>query len=133
MSTVKHSVADVVVSGAEAHYFGRLADGFFEIPRCLDCDRHHFYPRVICPHCGSDRLQWASPAGTGTVYSTTVVRHKDGDYNVCLIELDEGPRMMSRVSGVDPAGVRIGMRVRAAIEQAERAPLVVFHALEPRQ
>ena len=60
------------------------------------------------------------PSGGGTVYSTTVVRRKSadgGDYNVCLVDLAEGPRMMSRVVNVPPAEVKIGMAVRARITE----------------
>ena len=65
-----------------------------------------------------DKLDWVKASGSGTVYSTTVVRRKPeagGDYNVALIDLAEGPRMMSRVVGVEPTAVKIGMKVRARI------------------
>jgi uncharacterized OB-fold protein len=55
-------------------------------------------------------------AGRGAVYSTTVV-HRPGEepYNVCLVDLDEGVRVMGRVDGVAPADVTIGLRVQANI------------------
>src|SRR3546814_7529570 len=62
-----------------------------------------FYPRAICPHSGSTNLEWRDASGRGTVYSTTVVRRKPdrgGNYNVALLDLEAGPRMMSRVDGV---------------------------------
>ena len=79
-----------------------------------------FYPRVLCPFTGSDKLEWRVSKGLGTVYSTTVVRRKDadgGDYNVALVDLDEGPRMMSRVVTIAPAAVRIGMPVQARVTE----------------
>jgi uncharacterized OB-fold protein len=115
--------------GAEARYFSALNQGRFVIQRCAGCGNHVFYPRSICPHCSSDRLEWVEPKGTGTVYSATTVRRKPeagGDYNVSLIELAEGVRMMSRVDGVPPAEVRIGMPVRAKVIQHNGAGLVVF-------
>jgi len=104
--------------GPERLYRDKLAQGRFEIQRCAACGRHVFYPRVLCPHCGADRLDWVAPGGGGTVYSTTVVRRRPadgGDYNVALVDLDEGVRMMSRVAEVAPDKVRIGMRVRARV------------------
>jgi len=104
--------------GPEKIYQDKLAQGVFEIQRCTACNQHVFYPRVLCPHCGGDQLEWTAPSGRGAVYSTTVVRRKEadgGDYNVALIDLDEGPRMMSRVVGVQPSAVRIGMAVRARV------------------
>lgn len=106
------------MSGPEKIYRDKLAQGSFEIQRCSGCAKHVFYPRVLCPHCGSDRLEWATPSGRGTVYSTTVVRRKAadvGDYNVALVDLEEGPRMMSRVVTVVPDAVLIGMTVKARV------------------
>jgi uncharacterized OB-fold protein len=72
-----------------------------------------FYPRVICPFTGSDRLEWRVSAGLGTVYATTVTHPRDGaPYNVALIDCDEGFRLMSRVEDISPEAVRIGMRVK---------------------
>lgn len=104
--------------GPEKTYQDKLAQGSFEIQRCAGCGKHVFYPRVLCPHCGAERLDWIVPSGRGTVYSTTVVRRKPadgGDYNVALVDLDEGPRMMSRVVSIAPDAVRIGMAVKARI------------------
>jgi uncharacterized OB-fold protein len=113
-------------SAADRVYFSQLAEGRFLIPRCDDCAKHHFFPRIICPHCGSTSLQWSTPSGKGVVYSVTVVRRTDGDYNVCLIDLDEGPRMMSRVVDIPDSSVRIGMRVTAKIIQEPSGPMLVF-------
>ena len=120
---------DSVSQGVEAQYRQALDDGRFLIQRCAGCDRAVFYPRMICPHCGADKLAWATPDGRGTVYSTTVVRRKPeagGDYNVALIDLHEGVRLMSRVDGVAPDAVRIGMAVRAQVTQQNGHGLVVF-------
>jgi len=105
-------------SGPEKQYLDKLAAGRFEIQRCAGCSKHVFYPRVLCPHCGGERLDWVAPSGRGTVYSTTIVRRKPadgGDYNVCLVDLAEGPRMMSRVVTIPPEQVKIGMTVAARI------------------
>ncbi len=108
------------MSGPEKRYLDALAAGRFEIQKCGACARHVFYPRVVCPHCGAGDLAWVAPSGQGTVYSTTVVRRKPadgGDYNVCLVDLAEGVRMMSRVVSVPPESVQIGMRVKARIAE----------------
>ncbi|MCY1290379.1 hypothetical protein D9M69_339990 [compost metagenome] len=121
-----HQVAAPPDTSADAYYFRRLGEGVFEIPQCRDCGGHHFFPRVLCPHCGSAALQWAAPSGFGTVYSTTVVRKKEQDYNVCLVDLDEGPRLMSSVVATDPSAVRIGDRVRAEVRRTGEEALLVF-------
>jgi len=96
-------------------------------------NRAVFYPRVRCPYSGEDCLQWRVSAGLGSVYSTSVVYPRKGDpYNVALIDLDEGFRMMSRVQGCDPMAVFIGQRVRfqAAIDEGLDDPIAVFTPLE---
>lgn len=116
--------------GPDAVFAAFLADGRFMLQQCDDCKKHVFYPRVLCPHCGSPKLAWQPASGQGTVYSTTVVRRKPeqgGDYNVALVDLHEGPRMMSRVDGISPHEVAIGMAVRAKIiDEPKKGKLLVF-------
>lgn len=94
------------------------------LQRSRSTGEHVFYPRVAVPGTGEQDLEWVPASGGGTVYAITVNRARDGSYNVALIDLDEGPRMMSRVEGVET--VPIGSRVRAGIVQDGGAPLVVF-------
>jgi uncharacterized protein len=92
-----------------------------------------FYPRAVSPFGIADQLQWRLSAGLGTVYSSTFVGVKDGtDYNVSLIDCDEGFRLMSRVEGIAPNEVRIGMRValRVAVPvDADDDPYPVFEPM----
>jgi uncharacterized protein len=77
-----------------------------------------FYPRLICPFTGSERLEWRVSAGIGTVYATTVTHPRQGKpYNVALIDCDEGFRLMSRVEDIAPEDVRIGMRVKCRVHR----------------
>ena len=88
-----------------------------------------FYPRVICPITGSDKLEWRISQGMGTVHATTVVFPQKGDpYNVALIDMDEGFRLMSRVEDIAPNDVKIGMRVRFRVHRpgGEEPPCPVF-------
>jgi uncharacterized OB-fold protein len=85
-----------------------LARGELRYQWCPRCAAPVFYPRTLCPGCGDTALQWRTSRGTGTVYSTTTVARRDADgYNVALVDVDEGFRMMSTVLG-DPAQVGIG-------------------------
>jgi uncharacterized OB-fold protein len=120
--------------GIAARHQAALKEGRILIQRCGDCSRHVYYPRELCPHCGSGALDFVAPAGTGTVYSVTTVRRKPeagGDLNVSLVDLDEGVRLMGRVEGLAPDAVRIGQRVQARVLQREGADaLVVFDAVQ---
>ena len=116
-----------------SQYQAALDAGKFEIQRCKACQQAIFYPRELCPHCGSDQLAWEQPSGKGTVYSTTVIRRKadaGGDYNVSLIDLDEGVRLMSRVANRAPTEVRIGQRVQARVQVEQGRGLVLFDVVE---
>lgn len=119
--------------GPEQTYFAYLHEGEWRIQQCRPCGRAVFYPRLACPHCEAQDFDWISPAGRGTIYATTVMRRgvqAGGDLNLCLVDLDEGVRMMSRVEGVDPAAPRVGDRVRARLRRDEGASLVVFELME---
>lgn len=115
--------------GVQVQHQAALAEGRFLIQQCGDCGQHIYFPREICPHCGSDRLTLVPPSGLGTVYSVTTVRRKPdagGDYNVCLIDLDEGVRLMSRVD-MDPVdAVQVGQRVQARVVVDKGQGMVVF-------
>ena len=92
-----------------------------------------FYPRVMAPGSGSTDLEWKVSQGLGTVYATTTLYPRGGDpYDVSLIDLDEGYRMMSRVEGIDPETVQIGMRVKVRMIPGSdnEAPYPVFDPAE---
>lgn len=112
----------------EAEWTAHLAAGRFMIQRSRSTGRHIFYPRVAEPGTGAQDLEWVEASGVGTVHAVTVVRKKDpaDNYNVALVDLAEGPRMMSRVAGVPVDLVKIGMAVRASIITEGDAPLLVF-------
>ncbi len=115
-----------------AHYRDMLRQGRFMLQRCTETGRPVFYPRVLSPHSGRPTLEWVEACGRGSVYSATTVRRKPehgGDYNVALIDLEEGVRMMSRVVGLAPRDVTIGMAVRAEIVADGEDGMVVFRPL----
>ena len=94
-----------------------------------------FYPRAVAPLTGGD-LSWRLSKGVGTVYSTTVVYNRDeAPFNVALIDMDEGFRLMSRVEDIDPLQVKIGMRVkfRAHPGDQKQSPYPVFTPVEGAQ
>jgi uncharacterized protein len=98
-----------------------------------EANRAVFFPRVICPFTGSERLEWRVSAGLGTVYATTVTHPREGaPYNVALIDCDEGFRLMSRVEDLAPEAVTIGMRVKFRVHRpgGDEAAYPVFAPVE---
>lgn len=112
----------------ERDFHGFVADGRFMIQRSRSSGKHVFYPRLVEPGTGADDLEWVEASGKGTVYSATVVRPRPPamPYNVVLVDLAEGPRIMSRVDEVPVDDVKIGMAVTARIIQEDDKPLIVF-------
>ncbi len=95
---------------------------------CDECQGIVFYPRRHCNHCMSMKLSWKTSRGEGVVYTYTVIRQiglpafRDlAPYAVAWIDLDEGFRMISNITGVDDptSEVHIGQRVRVSWEDQE--------------
>jgi len=124
--------------GPSAKFWNFLREGKFMLQRSASTGKYVFFPRIRIPGSGETDLEWVEASGKGTVYATTVVPRKPergGDYSIVLVDLDEGVRMMSRVAGMDPWKVEIGMKVTAKIEvipedegKEDPQPLVVFYA-----
>lgn len=119
------------MTGSEAEFKTFLDEGKFMIQRSKSTGAYVFYPRPFIPTSGETDLEWVEASGEGTVYATTVNRRspeKGGTFNIALIDLAEGPRMLSRVVGIAPEDVRIGMKVRARIDELNGAPAVLWEA-----
>lgn len=113
--------------GPEAHWRAALREGRFLLQRCGG-GSYIFPPRTMAPGSGSDDLEWVVASGQGTVYSVTVISPKPPlePYNVVLVDLAEGPRVMSRIEGIAAAEVKIGMSVQARIAADNGAPILLF-------
>lgn len=114
-------------------FWDAAREGRLTIQRCNGCGSHIFYPRIVCPSCMSDDIAWVDATGRATVHSVTVVHRAPGPfrdeapYAIALVELEEGPRMMTRILTDDPAGVGIGDRVAVRFEpQGDGPPLPFF-------
>jgi uncharacterized OB-fold protein len=104
-----------------------LESGGLGFQRCAGCGAAIFYPRVLCPVCGESGLTWEISSGLGVVYATTAVYRREGDpYNVVLVDLEEGFRMMSRVEGVPAERVEVGARVTLRLDSECDDPAPVF-------
>lgn len=119
-------------------FWAAASEGCLELQRCRACSLVVSYPRVRCPRCHSDDLAWEAMAGSGTVYSCTVVHRApepalagEVPYVVALVDLDEGARLMSNIVGCAPDQVHIGMPVRVRFEPvADRIALPLFEPME---
>jgi len=113
--------------GAEAFWREALEEGRLLLQRGVESGRAFFPPRIAEPGTGKE-AEWFEASGGGTVTSLTWVGQKPPalPYNVVIVELDEGVRLMSRVEGVSAEELRIGMRVKARIGREEDAAILLF-------
>jgi uncharacterized OB-fold protein len=122
-----------------APWWDQVEHGVFAMPRCGECARWHFHPQPRCPHCRSAALTWQAASGRGQVHSFTVVHRApspafaaDVPYTIAIIETEEGPHLMTRLVGIEPDRVHVGLPVSARIGPLapEGMPLVLFEPLD---
>ena len=95
------------------------------IQRCIDCSALRHPPQPACPDCGSLEIDWQQASGRGVVYSFVIQREpthpffQNVPYNVILVELEEGTRLVSNLLDVEPDEIRIGMSVELFFEDVD--------------
>jgi uncharacterized OB-fold protein len=108
-----------VVDDLNRPFWEGVREGVLRLQRCGAC-RHLRYPiATVCPVCLSRDADWEQVSGRASVHSTVVFHQvynpafaEQGPYNVAIVELEEGPRLMSNVVGIPPSSVRVGDAVR---------------------
>jgi uncharacterized protein len=100
-------------------------EGRLVLQKCQRCSTFNFHPKPWCIECGSRDLRWTDAQPTGTVYATTISRSVAMNFPgwqaelpvlMCLVDLDDGPRLYAQVKQCRPEDLRIGMRVQAFFE-----------------
>lgn len=114
-------------------YWQRAREGELAVLRCEDCGRLVNYVKRQCPNCGSRRLSWSPTSGKGELYSYSVLHRaastlfKDKvPYVLAIVELDEGIKVMSHLTGCDPEQVRVGMGVEVVFENVDERRAVPY-------
>lgn len=103
-------------------YWDALGAGRLLIKRCADCGDAHFYPRPFCPHCWGEQVDWEEASGHATLYTWSVVHSNDlppfpgrVPYVAAIVDLAEGPRMMTNVEDCDVDQLEVGMQLRVQL------------------
>jgi uncharacterized OB-fold protein len=115
-------------------YWDAAREGKLLIKRCRACQRAHFYPRPFCPTCWSDDVDWEEASGRATLYTWSVVRQNDlppwptrVPYVAAVVDLEEGPRMMTNVEDCDIDALEVGMALEVAFrEETDEITVPVF-------
>lgn len=100
--------------------------------RCAPCDELYFPPRPQCPRCLSGQVSWEALSGCGTLH-TYLINHRaapgfEPPYAIAVVQLDEGPRMMSNIIGIDqtPDALVLDMPLEVTFEQRGDVMLPLF-------
>ena len=100
-------------------WWDAVAERRLLVARCSSCGRAHYYPRPFCPRCGADTVSWEEASGDATLYTWSVVHRNDlppfnerVPYVAAVVELAEGPRMMTNVVGCEFDDLRVGMALQ---------------------
>ncbi|MCX7200846.1 MAG: Zn-ribbon domain-containing OB-fold protein [Burkholderiales bacterium] len=110
------------------------AAGELRLQHCGACQHRFLYPRIRCPKCGSDRLDWVKASGRGRLYSY-VINHMaapgwqgEVPYVIAVVQLEEGVRMLSNLVGIapDPAALELDMPLEVVFEARGNMTLPLF-------
>lgn len=96
-------------------YWSAATAGKLLIKKCNACGEYHYYPRAHCPRCISEDITWVEVAGTGTIYTYSVMRYGT-PYTIAFVELDEGPRMMTNIVDCDFDTLYINQHVQVVFK-----------------
>jgi uncharacterized protein len=126
----ERQIAAPLTNPENAPYFEAAKEGRLLVGKCNDCGEYHFYPRVLCPHCNSDKTEGVAAKGTGVIYShSTMRRGVPAPYTIAYVTLDEGVSMMTNIVDCDPDALKIGDKVRLVFRSAEDGTPVPMFAL----
>lgn len=110
-------------------YWDGAAAGELRLQRCRACGRAYFYPRPVCPHCASDDVAWFAASGDATLHSYVInerpARGFTAPYVIAVVQLPEGPRMMTNVVGVDPTPENLVLDMPLHVQFEQRGDVAV--------
>ncbi len=105
-------------------FWDAATQGKLLIKKCRACGEAHYYPRTLCPFCGSDATEWLTAAGTGTLYSYSVMRRAEIPYAIAYVTLDEGVSMMTNLVDCNFDTLEIGQRMKVVFSPTDGGPPV---------
>ena len=110
-----------------AHFWEEASKRRLVIQQCQDCGRYYFYPRSFCPHCQSANVEWQAVSGAARLVSYIINRRPLAPFDpaqpliVAIVELAEGPRLLTNIVGVDPAPENLPLDAALSVDFEERA------------
>jgi uncharacterized protein len=122
--TDPRKIPSPIVTVETEAFWSAARDKRFVVPTCSACGKAHWYPRAICPFCGSDKVQWHDASGNGAIYTFSVMRRAKEPYVIAYVTLAEGPTMLTNIVDCDFDKLRVGQRVGVVFADTENGPPV---------
>lgn len=112
-----------------APFWDGLKEHRLRIQRCTECGKAYFYPRPFCPHCFSSNVEWFTASGRASLHTYEIVHRApaafaaDAPYVLAVVQLEEGPRMLSNVVGIepDPASLTLDLALEIVFDDVSEA------------
>ncbi len=123
MSGDSHPKPLPIVTQENRPFWEGCKQGKLLLQYCDQCRQHQFYPRLYCMHCDSTVVRWVPASGRGVIYSYTIIHQNKSPefarktpYNVAIVQLEEGPRMMCNIVETHPAALRVDLPVTVVFD-----------------
>lgn len=118
-------------------FWDGIAAGRVRLTRCADCSQPFFPPAPVCPNCTSRNIEWFDASGRATLYSYVIQQRPlrwwgEGPHSVAIVELAEGPRLVSSVVGCPqtPECLELDMALQATFVDFDGATVLCFEPAE---
>ncbi len=119
------------------HFWEGTKAGELRLQRCDACSHVYFPPRPFCPSCASRKVSVFAASGRAKLYSYVINQRPhpafDGPYAIAVVELDEGPRMMSNIVETEqtPEALQLDMPLEVTFEElSDQISLPLFRPAE---
>jgi uncharacterized OB-fold protein len=117
-----------VITEENRPFWEGCQQGKLLLQQCRKCHHYQFYPRLYCMQCSSETLQWVEANGRGVIYSFTIIYQNkspefvhETPYNVAIVQLEEGPRLLSNIVDVDATELQVDLPVAVVFDQVTDA------------
>ncbi len=119
MSNPERSYPDPAINLETEPYWQAAKEGKLLLKKCGSCGETHYYPRAICPACGSSETEWYEASGKGEIYSYSITRRAKVPYAIAYVTLAEGVTMMTNIVDCDFETLAIGQAVEVVFRDTE--------------
>ncbi len=125
-----HRLPSPIVNTENQAFWQAAQEGKLILKLCHSCKEVHYYPRTICPHCGSNNTTWVSSEGLGEIYSFTVMRRGvEFPFVMAYVLLKEGISLLTHLTNCDFNMIRIGQKVKVVFQDTQDGQKT--HLFEP--